>query len=501
MVLRHFIWVLCLALHVACGLQAQNWQPLSSSETSYFQEAGQNVITNSIEVVDRGVVNGDSVFYLSRVMKPCDTCQITSTCQQQNADFCFMLRDQSQFIKGKMIARPGGIYEFKEPGTFVLNSWAQLNTDWLWNPETQDIAEVVYLSTENVFGTLDSVKTILISNGDSIRLSKNHGILFWQNNGETWSLEGIRGRNLGNLLPNMKEMFDIKPGDILQFEEVESFITPNGIVRDTFIYKDYINSKSVNGYQIQLEVTRHFRRAYFDGFSTTETFGQSNEILVYSDSAGHPANMNPGQKARLDGRLNPASNLEQLTAGIPAFQPLRVYRDSEGNLTKELGVLVDSQQNSSYSSFYRDSVFVDVMPRVGGGDEMEYFLQYKEGLGFTYEKWEGPESSHYLKLTAYVMDEDTVGTLLEDQFLTSEQDPKTTQFSFGPNPGTGNLVLNAAEGGKLRLLDVQGRELFRTEVRAGSKEQFHFERFGNGLFFLELQTEDAVLRKKLLIQH
>ena len=81
-------------------------------------------------------------------------------------------------------------------------------------------------------------------------------------------------------------------------------------------------------------------------------------------------------------------------------------------------------------------------------------------------------------------------------------------FSVYPNPANQSAViswsrwLSGAENKKceLKIFDVMGKEIWKSEVR-GQKSEVDVSKFENGIYFVQLQSENKTSTQKLIIQH
>jgi len=127
----------------------QQWKPLTSNEKFNFRIDTASYISNSIWADSVKIQNGDSVFFLNRVVTGCDTCS--------NPDW--RLCNQPQFLQKKMIQKPGGIYIFQDPGTYYLKTLAPLNAAWIFDSVAGITAQVINKSYEMIFNIYDSCES------------------------------------------------------------------------------------------------------------------------------------------------------------------------------------------------------------------------------------------------------------------------------------------------------------------------------------------------------
>jgi hypothetical protein len=65
-----------LLLFVLNSLTAQDWAPVRMGERYNFQQSPADVITQTLWADSVKVVNGDSVWYMNRTVRRCDTCTL-----------------------------------------------------------------------------------------------------------------------------------------------------------------------------------------------------------------------------------------------------------------------------------------------------------------------------------------------------------------------------------------------------------------------------------------
>jgi len=193
------------------SLHAQNWLPLAPGDQFSYRHSDSVLISNVLQVDSQKMLpNGDLAFFLNGVVLDCDTCIAQPG----------KLANQGQFLQKKMLRTSDGRWVFHGKQPFVLFPLAQSGESWLLDTAQNLVATVLGVSVQAVFGMPDSIKTIGLSNGAQIILSKAHGILQFPagTGGATFNLVGIPTRTLGEKLPDWQEFYDFEPGDVLEFE-------------------------------------------------------------------------------------------------------------------------------------------------------------------------------------------------------------------------------------------------------------------------------------------
>lgn len=195
---------------------SQSWQPLTIGWKYNYKLDSSAFITNTIWIDSAEFINTDSVFYLNRIVTHCDTC--TAALGGPNpCDSCYALKNQPQFLQRKVTGLANGIFYFNDTSKIVIASSAALNDTWLFDSINNITAQIISVGTDSVFGTIDSVKTILLTSGDTIKLSMSYFILqypdlYGQNS--YYHLAGIEGPNIGEKVPGFWEFFDFNVGDV-----------------------------------------------------------------------------------------------------------------------------------------------------------------------------------------------------------------------------------------------------------------------------------------------
>jgi hypothetical protein len=280
-----FILLTCFAFF-ALTLTAQNWQPLNTTETFHYKRDTAAYIEQSIRVDSAHESATDTTWFLTRIVTPCPTCPYPN--YQFNPPTCL----QRQVSKGS-----GGIFVFSDTATYTLYSLAGIGDNWTWSPGV--LAVVDTITEQLVFGITDSVKTILLSSGDTVLLSKAHGLLtFPPGTGSApFRLVGIAGRNLGQLLPGFNGFFDFDPGEVYQYHY--SFC--NGDI-STWNATDDVMKIAVDSVVITGLTQRIYcNLVHKSGIQNTYmgswlwNYSSSNGYFILADSTTHLANALPNE--------------------------------------------------------------------------------------------------------------------------------------------------------------------------------------------------------------
>ena len=165
--LRQFALLLA-GLFFSIPLTAQNYLPFSDQPLSYRYTSQPEV--SVLRVDSMATVNSESWYYFNEIVGPYDT----SACYNPNRAYQYSFPYENLFGNHLYIPSSGEFHFVSVAGDSIVlypyqsNSWAFLTGSTL-------TASIVSRTYEPLFGTMDSVVTIQISDGNSIRLSENHG--------------------------------------------------------------------------------------------------------------------------------------------------------------------------------------------------------------------------------------------------------------------------------------------------------------------------------------
>jgi hypothetical protein len=487
MLIRFHIILTGLLIFFTGPVIGQQWRPLTSNEKFNFRIDTASYISNSIWVDSIKIENGDSVFFLNRVVTRCDTCFYPY----------WRLCNQPQFLQKKMIRKPGGFYIFQEPGEYYLKTLAPLNASWIFDSVAGITAQVVEKNYEMIFNVYDSIKTIHLSNGDTICLSKNHGILKFPELtfGQHYHLEGIEGRNIGIIIPKFADFFNFNVGDVFQYKgEWRSYaIPPSG---GGGLSKITINSRdSSSGYYAYEATVISCHWPEYMGIHGDTSHFYEIETLVYNDSITHFCNYYPLQIMEDQVDVN--------AAGLNSSYMI-ITKDTNQLITKSSREdnPIDPDLLYIHGSYWSPSYPYEVL--IPDGDS--FIRKYKTGLGLTREYYMIFESMTDHELIGYVKNGDTIGIIYPDYVILESIEEKTegSKFSVFPNPAADKVVISCKEIPQDRVIV----EIFSLDGRMVLKKLFEkpdenmeidVHDLGKGMYYIRIHSCRNEIVKKLII--
>jgi hypothetical protein len=488
---RHHIILAGLVVLFIGPAIGQQWRPLTSNEKFNFRIDSAGYISNSIWVDSIKIENGDSVFYLNRIVTRCDTCT------NGNGSDNWRLCNQPQFLKKKIILKTGGLYIFQEPGKYYLKTLAPLNASWVFDSVANITAQVVDKSYELIFNVYDSIKTIHLSNGDTILLSKNHGIFKFPDLkfGQHYHLEGIEGRNVGIVIPKFADFFNFNVGDVFQYRSEYRYfgVPPYG---GGGIYKVTINSRdSSSGYYNYEATVIGCNWPEYMGVHGDSSHYYEIDTLIYQDSITHFCNYYPLQilEDQFDiNSIGPNSSYLNLTKGSDEL----VKKSCGTNNPNDLNFLF------IHGSYMTPPLLFEILV-----PQFAFIIrEYKTGLGLTRDYSMIFESEGDNELIGYVKNGDTVGTVYPDDVILEsikEKDNKN-QCKVFPNPARDKVFISFKKTPTdhviVELFSPDGRMVLKTLFdKPGEKMETDVHGLAAGMYFIKIHCYENDFVTKLII--
>lgn len=185
---------------------SQNWSPINQNEICNFLLDG-NTLDKVVNVhIDSLSVQGsDSVYTLNREFYP-----------NMSGFYSF----HTIFIGKRIIKKADSTFVLADSlRNYILKPFQSLNNNWLFDSTSGTIATIIKDSLETVFTGIDSVKVILLSTGDTIKLSKSYGIIQFPNfqGNLYYRLIGLQNARLGVIIPDFLSVFDFTVGDRFEY--------------------------------------------------------------------------------------------------------------------------------------------------------------------------------------------------------------------------------------------------------------------------------------------
>lgn len=463
---------------------AQNYQliyPHQEKHFSYIDNANvSNVpIIQSLRIDSIATAGNNTYYYNHQILSQTS---YTGTCQ--------MTINDSSWLGAQIIAKPNGDYLFfnRNLDSILIKTAANLNHTWVvYTFPNQDYIEasLVSIHDTNLFGTSDSIKTLVLLvkdnsnnninhpfNHKEIKFSKNQGLVDFYNM-TNFPLDTNRCTLIGSSNPTMgivnltaAEIFDYNVGDELHIDDYyRSSSSPweYDIVhlRRVILDKVVSNNQDTLTYSVQRCQNRYLNSSMTPSPDTTITVDTITEVLVLSEQT----------------RLNQLSN--------------EICSDSLSYSTFLMHPQLNKRTKRVNAQYYR----------TGSNCWSEYvgffapYQDYIEGLGGGY--YDNPYAfvgTDYYKLVYYNKGGTTWGTPLNMDCNTntfiSKISKEENPISIYPNPASNHTTITIqnflpSESWYFELHDVTGKLVRFQKVQNNS---FLLEKvnLSTGIYFYQI---------------
>ncbi len=447
---------------------AQNWQPVSSKETFNFVSSPSQKIPTPIWVDSISVKGSDTIYHLNRFIKLCKNCSVFKE------DYCgypylqdkIYLKDQGDFLQ-KKIRKEGNVYRFYGDDTFAIAPFTPIDEKWIFDTTYSVTAKISSSLTTQILGIHDSIKTILLSSGDTILLSENYGMIYFTKHAlkKQWKLAGIEERRLGLIIPDERDYFNYEVGDIFEY-----VIINYGHGANSTREKYEIKSKQINGDTIKYHVQGN--QKITDSY-TSQTF--------YSIIDRHFYIVLSNTKKRLPLAIK---------SGICSLQYNELQTDSNGVISYII--------KSDFGRFTQNSDMVLEYHYLNNVESMLTDV-YKVGLGMTYSHYSyGGNSATEQKLIAYRKNNITVGTFTDTEDLTSILNSSYKNITFYPNPSSDRVKFDLPSSDEYQIVitDIFGK-IMQMEKMHLTDGEINISQLPSGLYIVAIESE-SIKSKGLL---
>ncbi len=480
----------------------QNWAPINYGTKYHYEANSAGYATNTIYI--EGIITGggspDTTFVFNDIIKTNNACdsilQLPNPDKQAYCDLCRAWLNQPQFLQRRVTKLQNGGYLFFDSLQFFIQTYAQVGQSWAFDMPFGIIAEVVSITEEVVLGELDSVKTISLTTGDSILLSKHHGIVLFpdQNTpGVYYRLIGMENPDLGEKVPNFWDFFDYEIGGVIcitsDFSDNEngwSFDT----YKMTFTSKDVLPERFQYGHNRIIQTTGETNMG-----NPYEHFQQDTGLTtVYQNGTWPGTNSYNGHRV--------AYYLE-VAGQTTLFTYFTKIEKQNGKYVKWVGPEVNPGFDVSF--LYDGNLNFIMYPACG---EIFMYQKYEEGSGLakTIQAYYPTDSligmaQGFVQISNYSYLSN--GTLNPDFCLPHDvyvKEIKTSQLTISPNPATDRVQLAFSQPikGDIVIYNQTGQVVLQ-EAITGTKQQIEVGHLPSGLYMLNVRAENHSAFEKLVI--
>ena len=455
---------------------SQNWEPIVIGKTLHYRSDTGQVIVESIHVDSVGIENGDSVYFLNRKIKTILSGQ-TATLNGE------------RFLSKKMKKRSNGLRKFIDPFNFTLWIDAQTSASWVYDSLANVTAQIFQSDTLTVLGISDSVKTIALSTGDTLLLSKNFGFVRFTDISvsppATYVLTGIIETQTGMQMPGFFDYFNFNAGDIFEFRGYGQGVSEYW----TSSYKEYIDSVTIYTDSVVCYLRSLGTRSGFSPGPFTNTWNDTLRRL-YIKNEYEVFTRLPGEA------LRQVTWFPQMTVLCDSNQyfSFRFYHDPL------LGNIWSTLREDGNTEYFRNQPGNDT---VAYHDMTGYFFgnsaEYTEGLGQIYSQTIVPEFGESWFLSAWRKNGDTTGTFTPDSVIISVapgENQENNRVHLFPNPSTDEIQIQktSSENINYQISDLYGR-IVASGILENEITIIPIQQLPSGIYFLQaLPSKSGAIR-------
>ena len=492
--------LLCCALSSGL-LFAQNWALINPDYKYNYSNDGTDTISNQIFVTHVDTLGVDSFGYkLNRIALVCDTCS------NPNLSY-FFWPDAPQWLGGEVDVS-NDVWHFKTGASRVILPLAAPGDTWLFDTLNNVLAQMGPTVAATTFGLADEHRSITLSNGEALELSRDHGILTWDSGHH---LIGINGPQLGRTIPTLPEFFPYVANDVLEYSvgyggcdgvggcdgrtREFKFTVGAGVISDSAIL--------FSGWMVA---------HYLWSFNIGGPGSYVQEVHDYMNSAGQ---WNPGLPELPWSELlfsYPGQLVKRQSFLVPQFSAPN-YCIAEHGLDSAGRYVIGCRSMPSPFSTGSEGHFLygGNQPGPYGTSEMsgpedycdagqtECGVNYTEGIGLVGFYGNYFERSEHYFLNGAVLGGDTIGTITPDDVLLGVNDNKMVDRRVFPNPASDHLQLSSDTPGTVcTILNTTGQVLL-THTTSSSAERIDVSGLSTGFYLLRVNDRQEQRTQPFII--
>lgn len=311
--------LLFLLLSFSIASQAQSWKAFSARDTlNYTHSLNELPVPDyCMRIVSTQTIGNDTIFILNT---------ITRIVSENVA-----LTSQPAFLQKKFQTYADGLTVFSDTATYNLYPSAAPGQSWVFNPGRQITATVLDVKEMNLFGLSDSLKTILLSTGDTLQISQNWGISRFPDflqEGEYYQLTGIDNKRLGSYLPNKRDfVLNNEVNDKFYYRITSIYSSPYSTgTRKYYYHNEYlITGKSVTDTGVDYTALNVGYSVYlppYNGEPVVQPMSASTKHFIFDFSYDAMYDGYPNEFFFDEGQYDPRYHIIQ--AGIQATSGIRI---------------------------------------------------------------------------------------------------------------------------------------------------------------------------------
>ena len=476
---RHLLLVVLVLFSTNYG-KSQNWNLIKKGERHYFQKMGDTIPLCTIFNDSFKMEGNDTLFFLNRFFLPCDTCSKDG----------LYLDNQPGFLQREWLQMSNGVAILQNPDTFFIQVSSTVNDEWWFDARKTIKATTVSKTLESVFDQTDSVLTISVNGENTIKISKNFGLLkFFE-----YSLTGLENAGKGKYLLTFNQIYDFQVGDVYMYSE--NYFDPENNSDALYKWKILKAEKIVDTLSYTIDVKYRSNNYPYEG-----ECWQKEIVKNYIKSPNQLANFYHDQKLSAGTYIGEFLNEEifkgtyepyEIAYGFSCFA---VFNDK---ISKIIG----------FEWHYNDSVGPlsqiepGIFSYVDEGQDFishRWFYVYQQGLGFVRRDFGCFEQEYSSSMIGYIKEGVTIGTVYSDEFMTAIEETSTSELIIYPNPCSYklNIMEGDVAGSIVSIYNMDGKLLKTIELNSNT---ISISDLNEGFYLMKIKTKNLVDTQKFMIK-
>lgn len=464
----------------AFQLHGQNWEIINPGYISNYQYSdSEYYLSNSLWVDSVEAQGSDTILYLNR---------------RAVRDSIYLLANQPHFLQRKAMVTDSLVY-FYDTASYVIKRYFDVGGSWLFDTTNNIVATCTDKFNVTTFGFADSVKRIVLSNNDTILLSKNYGILQFPDlwTGERYMLRGIDNLQVGEVSPKFADFFTFSVGDVFVYQRMSGDPGSHSDRFDRYTILDILSQTDSISYKVKDDYWHHIDLnpwPYLHEAGTdTITLTYKPEDYLLSEFYNDQLIVDYDEDML---------TFVQPSQEDPYFSFSHVFEDELSILTKKIGFI---PYWSSESSIFLESLMIDTL-LMYSWNNANYLQNIKVGLGLYEEIWEYFEMGWGIKLLAWQTQTSSYGNLdTVPVWWLGQPEIEMDRVSIYPNPSTGIVHISGLQSGptQLSIYDISGKLILERQIES-HETSLLLDGITNGVYIMLLTNKHETFRKKLVIQ-
>ena len=400
---------------------------------------------------------------------------------------------QMQFLGGSVLLGSQN-WTLEGPDTLTMFSNAPVSYNWT-NPDGSS-ASILMADTATILGVPDSIKWVGYSGGDTLLLSKDHGVVRSGHMIQVdWAptLVGLGGAiEAGAQFPSYKSLFDYSVGDILQYGEASEYVGGDDCVHFSQCTVKYrILSRTDLAGRTEYTMRAVHACDYWSNYVWNwSSCGSGSEHWIDTVFVGVDHD-----KWSID---NPFCSLWRMETFPGALTPMEWF----AGVTR---ALVTAQLDTAQRYLLRSATLLGpgtpyslLCPNLQDTSAWlttgisNFSTSFLDKVGLTFEQVYNFESGGSRGLTGYLIHGVLSGTVTPDGVLLGIQVPeRLTALRLFPNPADDKLfiVSSGSASGDFRILSATGQTLRTGILSHDLRQVIDVSSLPEGMYLLNATTE------------